>query len=98
MNKKDIGDKMKIGILGSGIVGQTLGSGFIKYGHQVKIGTSNASKLKDWAKTAGANASVGSFQDAAGFGELIVLAVKGNAAEKMYKSVEHTGIKARESP
>lgn len=74
---------MKIGILGSGIVGQTLGAGFIKYGHQVKIGTSNPNKLKDWVKTAGSNAFVGTFQEAANFGELIVLSVKGNAAEKV---------------
>jgi predicted dinucleotide-binding enzyme len=93
MNKKDSGDKMKIGILGSGIVGQTLGSGFIKYGHQVKIGTSNANKLKDWIKTAGANASVGTFQEAAGFGELIVLAVKGNAAEKVLQIAGEKNLK-----
>lgn len=71
---------MKIAILGSGIVGQTLGSGFIKYGHQVKIGTSNPNKLSDWLNSSGSNASVGSFTDAASFGEIIVLAVKGTAA------------------
>lgn len=71
---------MKVGILGSGIVGQTLGSGFIKYGHQVKIGTSNPSKLNDWLGIAGTNSSVGSFAEAASFGEIIVLAVKGTAA------------------
>ena len=70
---------MKVGILGSGIVGQTLGSGFIKYGHQVKIGTSNPNKLNDWIKSSGKNASVGSFADAASFGEIIILAVKGTA-------------------
>lgn len=71
---------MKVGILGSGIVGQTLGSGFIKYGHQVKIGTGNPGKLNDWLGTAGSNASVGSFADAASFGDIIVLGVKGTVA------------------
>jgi predicted dinucleotide-binding enzyme len=71
---------MKVGILGSGVVGQTLGSGFIKYGHQVKIGTSNQNKLNDWLKTAGSNASVGSFEEAAKFGDVVVLSVKGTAA------------------
>jgi predicted dinucleotide-binding enzyme len=71
---------MKIGILGSGIVGQTLGSGFIKHGHQVKIGTGNLGKLNDWLGISGSNGSVGSFADAASFGEIIVLAVKGTAA------------------
>lgn len=71
---------MNIGILGSGIVGQTLANGFLKYGHQVKIGTSDKSKLNDWLKNAGAGASVVSFNDAAEFGDIIVLAVKGTAA------------------
>ena len=71
---------MKIGILGSGIVGQTLGSGFIKHGHQVKIGTGNPDKLNDWLGISGTNGSVGSFQQAANFGDIIVLAVKGTAA------------------
>ncbi|HEX9253727.1 MAG TPA: NAD(P)-binding domain-containing protein [Ignavibacteriaceae bacterium] len=71
---------MKVGILGSGVVGQTLATGFIKYGHQVKIGTSNAGKLNNWLSNAGPNGSAASFADAASFGELIVLAVKGTAA------------------
>jgi len=70
----------KIGILGSGIVGQTLANGFLKYGYQVMIGTSDVSKLAEWKSMAGAAASAGSFADAAAFGELIVLAVKGNRA------------------
>ena len=79
---------MNDGILGSGIVGQTLGSGFIKYGHQVKIGTSNPNKLNDWIKSAGINASVGSFADAASFGEIIVLAVKGTAAMNVLEKAD----------
>lgn len=71
---------MKIGILGSGVVGQILGSGFIKHGHQVKIGTGNPGKLNDWLKNSGPSASVGSFEQAANFGDIIVLAVKGTAA------------------
>lgn len=71
---------MNIGILGSGEVGKTLGSGFIKHGHRVKIGTGNLDKLKDWLQKQTANASVGSFEDAAMFGDIIVLAVKGSVA------------------
>ncbi|HMN49162.1 MAG TPA: NAD(P)-binding domain-containing protein [Ignavibacteriaceae bacterium] len=73
---------MKIGILGSGIVGQTLGLGFIKHGHQVKVGTAHPEKLNDWLAKAGNNASVGSFEEAAKFGELVVLSVKGSASIK----------------
>ncbi len=84
---------MKIGILGSGVVGQTLGSGFVKYGHQVKIGTGTPSKLNDWLKSAGANASVGSFADAASFGEVVVLAVKGKAALNVLEKAGEENLK-----
>lgn len=70
----------KIGILGSGIVGQTLANGFLKYGYEVMIGTSNPGKLAEWKSNAGASAYTGSFSETAIFGELIVLAVKGDAA------------------
>jgi len=65
---------MKIGILGSGMVGQQLGLGFIRLGHDVKIGTRGTEKLKDWLNEAGSKGSAGSFEDAAEFGEMNVLA------------------------
>ena len=70
---------MKVGILGSGDVAKALAAGFIKHGHQVVLGTRDTAKLKDWvAQHQGAQA--GSFADAAGFGEVVVLAVKGAVA------------------
>jgi 8-hydroxy-5-deazaflavin:NADPH oxidoreductase len=71
----------KIAVIGSGVVGETLANGFLKYGHTVMRGTREPDKLAKWRSQAGANASVGSFADAARFGELVVLAVKGSAAE-----------------
>jgi predicted dinucleotide-binding enzyme len=76
---------MKIGVLGSGEVGQTLGSGFLKHGHEVTMGTSQPAKLSDWAK-ANAKGRLGSFGDAAKFGEVVVLAVKGTAAADAVRS------------
>jgi predicted dinucleotide-binding enzyme len=70
----------KVGVIGSGVVGQALANGFLKYGYQVKVGTGDVKKLSEWKSKAGAQASVGSFADAAGFGEIVVLAVKGTAA------------------
>ena len=70
---------MKVGLLGSGDVAKTLGSGFLKHGHDVKMGTRAPAKLADWARQ-NPKASIGSFADAAKFGELVVLAVKGTAA------------------
>jgi hypothetical protein len=70
---------MKIGIIGSGVVAQTLAAGFIKHGHEVTLGTRDVSKLADFAaKTPGARLASGA--QAAAFGELVVLAVKGGAA------------------
>jgi predicted dinucleotide-binding enzyme len=70
---------MKVGILGSGDVAKVLASGFLKHGHDVMMGTRTPSKLADWAKQ-NPRGKVGSFADAAGFAELVVLAVKGSAA------------------
>lgn len=70
---------MKVGVLGSGDVAKTLAGGFLKHGHSVKVGSRNPAKLSDWCmQTHGS--SVGTFAEAAEFGELLVLAVKGNAA------------------
>jgi 8-hydroxy-5-deazaflavin:NADPH oxidoreductase len=70
---------MKVGILGSGDVAKALAAGFIKHGHQVALGTRDTGKLKDFvAQHRGAQTA--SFADAAKFGEVVVLAVKGTAA------------------
>jgi 8-hydroxy-5-deazaflavin:NADPH oxidoreductase len=70
---------MKVGIIGSGVVAQTLGGGFLKHGHEVALGTRDPAKLKDWAaKHRGA--AVKSMGDAASFGDVVVLAVAGDAA------------------
>jgi predicted dinucleotide-binding enzyme len=70
---------MKVGILGSGIVAQTLASGLLQHRHEVMAGTRDQTKLAEWA-TAHPKGFLGSFQDAAQFGEVLVLAVKGTAA------------------
>jgi predicted dinucleotide-binding enzyme len=70
---------MKVGVLGSGDVAKVLAGGFIKHGHDVMIGTRAPAKLTDWAKE-NPKGRTGSFADAAAFGELLVLAVKGTAA------------------
>ncbi|MGE5430934.1 MAG: NADPH-dependent F420 reductase [Syntrophomonadaceae bacterium] len=72
---------MNIGILGSGNVGQQLGLGFLKLNHSVMLGTRDTSKLKDWVVSAGENAYAGGFDDAARFGELIVIATNWKGTE-----------------
>jgi predicted dinucleotide-binding enzyme len=70
----------QVGVLGSGVVGQTLADGFLKHGYRVMRGSRDVTKLESWLKGAGPHASVGSFHEAARFGEIVVLAVKGGAA------------------
>jgi predicted dinucleotide-binding enzyme len=72
---------MKIGILGSGQVGEVLADGFLKHGHDVMRGSRDATKLAAWKSKAGGRAAVGNFAETARFGELVVLAVKGSGAE-----------------
>lgn len=71
----------KIGILGSGIVAVTLGSGLIKHGYSVTLGTREPKKLDDWKNSNGENAAVGTFAEAAAFGDIVILAVGGAVAK-----------------
>ncbi|HEV2520569.1 MAG TPA: NAD(P)-binding domain-containing protein [Thermoplasmata archaeon] len=76
---------MRIGILGSGEVGRTLGTGFVSRGDQVMIGSRepNSTDLTKWKSDVGGRGSTGSFSGAAQFGDLLVLAVLGQAAESV---------------
>lgn len=71
----------KIGILGTGSVGDALAAGFLKHGYEVMRGSRDPKKLAEWRKKAGPRASAGTFAETARFGEIVVLAVKGTAAE-----------------
>jgi predicted dinucleotide-binding enzyme len=73
---------MKIGLLGSGDVAKTLASGFLKHGHKAMLGTGTPGKLTEWAAQNPGGAA-GSFADAAAFGDVLVLAVKGKAASEV---------------
>jgi predicted dinucleotide-binding enzyme len=79
---------MKIGILGSGIVGETLGSALVARGHEVKMGSRGATneKAAAWAGKAGAKASHGTFADAAAFGEVVILCTNGGGAVEAAKA------------
>ena len=71
---------MKMGVIGSGLVGQTLADGFLKHGHEVMRGSRDPGKLAAWRQGAGGKARTGTFAEAAAFGDVVVLAVKGTAA------------------
>jgi 8-hydroxy-5-deazaflavin:NADPH oxidoreductase len=73
---------MKIGVLGTGGVGQIIGNALMAGGHDVRMGsrTPDSRKAKDWAASAGPRASYGTFADAASFGETIFNCTAGAAS------------------
>ena len=73
---------MRIGILGTGIVGQTIGSALVHRGHEVRLGsrTANNPKALDWVAAHGERASQGTFADAATFGTLMFNCTAGTAS------------------
>jgi predicted dinucleotide-binding enzyme len=76
----------KVGVLGSGIVSQVLADGFLQQGHEVMRGSRDPRKLEDWRRQAGDKAATGTFADTARFGSVVVLAVKGSAAEDVVRA------------
>jgi predicted dinucleotide-binding enzyme len=71
--------RVHIGVLGSGDVGRVLAAGFASLGHEVKIGSRDPGKLGEWV-SANARVSAGTFEDAARFGDILVLATLGAGA------------------
>lgn len=71
----------RIAVLGTGDVGRVLADGFLAHGHEVVRGSREPAKLADWVAKAGPRGRAGTFAEAAAAGELVVLAVKGTAAE-----------------
>ncbi len=86
---------MNAGILGSGIVGQTVGRKLAKLGHSVVLGTRDpanvdekkgyAGSLAEWLAAAGSNAHLGTFAQAAEHGDIVVNALGGLVALDVLK-------------
>src|SRR5262245_3147306 len=79
---------MKVGVLGTGMVGQAIAGRLVELGHEVRMGSRQAGNEKAvaWATEAGEGASEGSFADAAGFGELVFNATAGGASLEALES------------
>lgn len=73
---------MRIGILGTGVVGQTIGTGLVGRGHAVRLGsrTANNPKAREWVAANGERASQGTFADAATFGEMVFNCTSGTVS------------------
>jgi 8-hydroxy-5-deazaflavin:NADPH oxidoreductase len=78
---------MKIGILGTGIVGNTIGSKLVNLGHEVKMGSRTANNVKaaEWVKKNGSKASQGTFADAAKFGDILFNCTTGSGSLEALK-------------
>jgi len=73
---------MRIGILGTGTVGQTIGLGLIRLKHEVKLGARTVTNEKAalWSMNNGPRATNGTFADAAAFGEIVFNCTNGMAS------------------
>jgi predicted dinucleotide-binding enzyme len=88
LNKNNITNKpafMKIGIIGSGTVGQVLAKAFTAEGYSVILGTRNTSKEDVLKFNKDSGIAVADFENTAANSELIVLCTKGSAAEEALK-------------
>jgi predicted dinucleotide-binding enzyme len=76
---------MKIGIIGSGVVGKALAAGFIKHGYEVMAGSRQPAKLADWKTEISPKLRTGDFSQTASFGDVLILATKGTVSEDAIK-------------
>jgi predicted dinucleotide-binding enzyme len=83
---------MNVGILGTGTVGKALAKGFAAKGYDVKIGSRGATKpeLTEWLKDFNGKVSVGTFSDAAKYGDILLLCSLGQVAEDVIKASGET--------
>ena len=78
---------VKVGILGSGDVGKALAKGFLKNGYQVAIGSDHPEKLAEF-KRKNPEMETATFDQAAQFGDIVVVCVKGTVSEKIVEKVK----------
>jgi hypothetical protein len=69
------GEKMKIGIIGSGRIGGTLGGVWVKAGHEVMFSSRTLENDQKLAASLGSNARAGTPREAAAFGDVLLMAV-----------------------
>jgi predicted dinucleotide-binding enzyme len=73
---------MRLAVLGTGVVGQTLGRKLVELGHEVVMGSRRAGNERavEWAAATGPGASEGTFADAAAVGEMVINATAGTVS------------------
>ena len=85
---------MNIGVLGTGMVGETIATALIQQGHNVKMGSRSANneKAAAWVKKSNHQATQGDFNDAAAFGEIVFLCLNGGATLDVIKTIDVASI------
>lgn len=80
---------MKIGIIGAGSVGKVLAKGWLDSGHTVKISSRDpmSESLFTWKEQMGPDCHIATFEEAAAFGEVIVLAINWSGVEAVLKQI-----------
>ncbi|TGK03043.1 NADP oxidoreductase [Leptospira langatensis] len=88
---------MKIGILGTGMVGNTIGSKLIEKGYEVKMGSRSVQneKAAEWVAKSGSKASQGTFKDAAAFGEILFNCTKGEVSIEVLRQAGAENLKGK---
>jgi len=88
---------MKIGILGTGIVGTTIGTKLVQLGHEVKMGSRTAGNQKalEWVKNNGSKATQGTFSDSAGFGDIVFNCTSGKHVIDALKLADEKNLKGK---
>ena len=85
---------MNIGIIGAGSVGKVLAKGWIDAGHSVKISSRDpmSESLFTWKEQMGPDCHIATFEEAASFGEVIVLAINWSGVETVLKQISTTAL------
>ncbi|MFQ6011672.1 MAG: NADPH-dependent F420 reductase [Nitrososphaerales archaeon] len=88
---------MKIGVLGTGMVGNAIGTKLVELGHEVKMGSRTADNnvAAEWVKLNGPNATQGNFADCASFGEIIFNCTAGVSSIEALKSAGSENLKGK---
>ena len=88
---------MNIGVLGTGVVGETIATALTEKGHNVRMGsrTANNEKATAWVKRSNNHATQGDFNDAAAFGEIVFLCLNGAYTLDAVRSIEPDSVNGK---
>ena len=80
--------KYNIGIIGSGAIGSILGTYWAKVGHQIMFSSRHPEKLQSLVENVGENASKGSVEEAAAFGDILLFAVNYTSVDEAIEKIQ----------